>query len=130
MTLDRTALGLNHQVGKLATYHHWWVVPLFIGACGVRVDAVVDDLECRQADVLHGAEVRLPEPAGLRTNVNKHVTVEVNRDEHCGLNSTKSFSVQKRMSVIKSRFMTVNERGCFSFVVFRNIYHWLIHIIV
>lgn len=53
---------------KRATYHHWRVVPLLVGACGVRVDAVVDDLQGRQANVLHGTEVGLPEPTSLRTN--------------------------------------------------------------
>lgn len=73
MSLQRKGLGMQVSclircIGQIVTYHHRWVVPLLVGACGIRVDAVVDDLERRQADGLHGAEVGLPEPTGLRTN--------------------------------------------------------------
>lgn len=50
----------------VGTYHHRRIVPLLVGACSIWIDAVVDDLECCQSDGLHGAEVGLPKPAGLR----------------------------------------------------------------
>lgn len=50
------------------TYHHRWIVPLLVSACGIWVDAVIDDLERCQANGLHGAKVGLPEPACLWTD--------------------------------------------------------------
>lgn len=56
------------MIKSTVTYHHRWMVPLLVSTCSIWVDAIIDDLECCQANSLHGAEVGLPEPACLQTN--------------------------------------------------------------
>lgn len=58
----------THLISHTGTYHHRRIVPLLVGACSIRIDAVIDDLERCQANSLHGTEVGLPEPTGLWTN--------------------------------------------------------------
>lgn len=58
----------TYPISHTGTYHHGRIVPLLVGACSIRIDSVIDDLERCQADSLHGTEVGLPEPTGLWTN--------------------------------------------------------------
>lgn len=59
---------MNLKKTKKVTYNYRRIVPLFIGTSCIWVDAIVNDLESRHADSLHGAEVGFPEPAGLGNN--------------------------------------------------------------
>lgn len=71
-----------------ATYHHRWIVPLLVSAGRIRIDAVIDDLQRRQTNSLHGAKVGIPEPACLKTKeVSKGVhTNKTAEEENSELN--------------------------------------------
>lgn len=133
-----------HLISHTGTYHHRRIVPLLVGACSIRIDAVIDDLERCQADSLHGTEVGLPEPTSLWTNrsdfficVWDHGITGKNNEGATKMNSAVQilkviyanieFLLQCTRCIFQQLFKTPELKNVFLFCVWNTVLLFLLH---